>query len=82
MSIENPSASYIKFFTKHVAIARIVWRTAAVRRAIKRDTETRIYINQTLKTVTNSEFDGLEMFNIIASTRAAAGKATRRLTVA
>jgi hypothetical protein len=39
-------------------------------------------MEQPVKTVTDAGFDGVEMFNVIASARAAAGQATRRLTVA
>ena len=83
MPIENPFVFYPKYFfgliAKHVAISRIIWRMAAVRRAIKRDPSARNYMDQALTPVTAQELDGLEMFTITASARGAAAKAKRRL---
>ena len=83
MPIEHPLIFYPKYFfslvAKHVAIARIVWRMGAVRRAIKRDPDARNYMDQAMTPVTDEELDGLEMFNVTTSARAAADKAKKRL---
>jgi Radical SAM superfamily len=83
MPIEHPLVFYPKYFfalvAKHVAIARIVWRMGAVRRAIKRDPNARNYMDQAMTPVTDEELDGLEMFNVTTSARAAADKAKKRL---
>jgi hypothetical protein len=83
LPIESAVAFYPKYFfgliAKHIAIARIIWRMAAVRRAIKRDPQARNYMDQALTPVTDGELDGLEMFNVTTSARAAADKAKRRL---
>jgi len=83
---ENPLVFYPKYafglIAKHVAILRIVWRMAAVRRAIKRDPAARRYMDQALTPVTDAELDGLEMFNVTASARSAADKAKKRLATA
>ncbi|MGA2044309.1 MAG: radical SAM protein [Roseiarcus sp.] len=83
---ENPLIFYPKYvfglIAKHVAISRIVWRMASVRRAIKRDPAARLYMDQALTPVTDAELDGLEMFNVTASARTAADKAKKRLATA
>ncbi len=83
LPIEHPLRFYFHYFaglvTKHVAIARLVWRMAAVRRAIKRDPDARRYTDQAMTPVTDEELDGLEMFNVTTSARAAADKAKKRL---
>jgi radical SAM superfamily enzyme YgiQ (UPF0313 family) len=83
---ENPLTFYPKYvfglIAKHVAISRIVWRMASVRRAIKRDPAARLYMDQALTPVTDAELDGLEMFNVTASARTAADKAKKRLATA
>jgi Radical SAM superfamily len=83
LPIENPLSFYPKYFgsliAKHVRIARIVWRMGAVRRAIKRDPNARAYMDQAMTPVTDEELDGLEMFNVTTSARAAADKAKKRL---
>jgi Radical SAM superfamily len=83
LPLENPLIFYPKYFfgliAKHVAISRIVWRMASVRRAIKRDPAARLYMDQALTPVTDGELDGLEMFNVTASARTAADKARKRL---
>ncbi|WP_158812633.1 radical SAM protein [Methylocapsa sp. S129] len=86
LPIESPVTFYPKYIfgvvAKHLAIARIVWRMALVRRAVKRDPEARKYMDQALTPVTGDDLDGLEMFNVTASARAAADKAKRRLAPA
>jgi radical SAM superfamily enzyme YgiQ (UPF0313 family) len=83
LPIEHPLIFYPRYaaglIAKHVAIARIVWRMAAVRRAIKRDAAARDYMDQAMTPVTDEELDGLEMFNATSSARAAADKAKQRL---
>ncbi len=86
MPIENPLIFYPKYalelIGKHLAIAGIVWRMGAVRRAIKRDPERRTYRDLALTAVTEAELDDLEMFNVTASARAVADKTKRRLASA
>jgi radical SAM superfamily enzyme YgiQ (UPF0313 family) len=82
--IENPLIFYPKYVAdlvaKHIAIGRIVWRMGLVRRALKRDPKARDYRDEALTPVSDSDLDGLEMFNVTASARAAADKAKRQLT--
>ena len=86
MTIENPLTFYPKYafdlIAKHVAIGSVVWRMGKVRRAIKRDPNARNYMDEALTPVTDAELDGLEMFNVTTSARAAADKAKRQLTPA
>jgi hypothetical protein len=83
LPLENPLIFYPRYvyqlIAKHVAISRIVWRMAGVRRAIKRDPAARQYMDQALTPVTDGELDGLEMFNVTTSARTAADKAKKRL---
>jgi radical SAM superfamily enzyme YgiQ (UPF0313 family) len=83
LPIENPLIFYPKYafglLGKHLAIARMVWRIGAVRRAIKRDPNRRAYKDQALTAVSDAELDDLEMFNVTASARAAADKSKARL---
>ncbi len=83
LPIENPLIFYTKYalglLGKHLAIARIVWRMGAVRRAIKRDPKARFYRDQALTAVSDAELDDLEMFNVTASARAVADKTKHRL---
>jgi hypothetical protein len=84
MKIENPLVFYPKYVfdlvAKHIAIARVVWKMGAVRRAIKRDPDARKYMDEALTPVTDADLDDLEMFNVTTSARAAADKAKRHLT--
>jgi Radical SAM superfamily len=84
LPIENPLVFYPKYvlglINKHVAIARIVWRMGAVRRAIKRDPTARSYRDLALTPVSDAELDDLEMFNVTASARASADKMKKHLT--
>jgi radical SAM superfamily enzyme YgiQ (UPF0313 family) len=86
MKIENPLVFYPKYvfdlIAKHLAIARVVWKMGAVRRAIKRDPDARKYMDEALTPVTDADLDDLEMFNVTTSARAAADKAKRHLTEA
>ena len=58
-------------------IARVVWRMGRVRRQIKRDPKARDYRDLALTPVSDGELDGLEIFNVTTSARAAADKAKR-----
>jgi hypothetical protein len=84
LKIENPLVFYPKYafdlIAKHIVIASVVWKMGAVRRAIKRDPRAREYMDEALTPVTDAELDGLEMFNVTTSARAAADKAKRHLT--
>jgi len=84
LKIENPLVFYPKYvfdlIAKHLAIARVVWKMGAVRRAIKRDPDARKYMDEALTPVTDADLDDLEMFNVTTSARAAADKAKRHLT--
>jgi len=62
---------------KHVRIAGMVWRMARVRRAIKRDPNRRAYTDTALTPASAADLDDLEMFQVSASARDAAGKARR-----
>jgi hypothetical protein len=83
LPIENPFIFYPKYVLgllgKHWAIARIVWRIGAVRRAIKRDPNARAYRDRALTPVSDAELDDLELFNATPSARAAADKTKQRL---
>jgi hypothetical protein len=86
LAIENPLSFYPRYFfdliAKHVKIGSVIWRMGEVRRAIKRDPNSRRYMDEALTPVTDAELDGLEMFNVTTSARAAADKAKRHLTPA
>ena len=86
LKIENPLLFYPKYaldlVAKHAVIAGVIWRMAAVRRAIKRDPRAREYMDEALTPVTDADLDDLEMFNVTNSARAAADKAKRQLTTA
>jgi radical SAM superfamily enzyme YgiQ (UPF0313 family) len=81
--IENPLLFYPKYvfdlIAKHVAIGRVIWRMAAVRKALKRDPKSRDYMDEALTPVTDGDLDDLQMFNVTTSGRAAADKAKRHL---
>ena len=81
LPVENPLVFWPRYVAdlavKHVKIARMVWRLAKVRRAIKSDPHSRAYRDTALTPVTAAELEGLEMFQVSDSTRAAAGKARR-----
>jgi hypothetical protein len=83
LPIENPLIFYLKYWLgvvgKHFAIARIVLRMAAVRRAIKRDPNAGAYLDQALTPVSDAELDDLDLFNATPAARAAGDKAKRRL---
>jgi hypothetical protein len=68
--------------SKHIAVARFVWRIGRIRRALKRDPNARNYIDEALTPVSAAELDDLEMFNVTQSARGAADKAKKKLTPA
>jgi len=84
--LEHPLVFYprnaLDLVDKHIALARLIWRFAAVRRAIKRDPQARAYSDQALTPVTAAELDDLELFNVTPSARAAADKVKQRLATA
>ena len=67
----------LDLIAKHMKIARVVWRMGRVRRQIKRDPKARDYRDLALTPVSDGELDGLEIFNVTTSARAAADKAKR-----
>jgi hypothetical protein len=86
LPIQHPLVFYPKFaldlVAKHVVLLWLIWRSGAVRRAIKRDPLARAYRDQALTPVTAAELDDLELFTVTASARAAAEKIKLRLTPA
>ncbi len=86
LPIENPLLFYPRYvaelIAKHVRIARVVWRMARVRRALKRDPMARHYMDTALTPVADDELETLEMFNVTAAARAAGEKARRQATAA
>ena len=86
LPIERSLVFYPKFaldlVAKHVVLLWLIWRSGAVRRAIKRDPLARAYRDQALTPVTAAELDDLELFTVTASARAAAEKIKLRLTPA
>jgi hypothetical protein len=86
LKIENLLTFYPRsvanLVAKHIAIGRIIWRMASVRRALKRDPKARDYRDEALTPVSEGDLDGLEMFNVTTAARAAADKAKRQLTSA
>ncbi len=82
--IENPLLFYPKYaaeiVSKHIRIAGMIWRMARVRRSIKRDPNSRAYMDTALAPVADDDVDVLEMFSVTDSARAAADR-TRRTTV-
>jgi radical SAM superfamily enzyme YgiQ (UPF0313 family) len=84
LPVESPLIFYPKYWLgvlgKHLAVARIVWRMGAVRRAIRRDPNARAYRDQALAPVSDAELDDLELFNVTSSARAAADKKKRQIS--
>jgi hypothetical protein len=85
LPIENPFAFYAKYalglVSKHLAIAGVVLRIAAVRRAIKRDPNARAYRDQALAPVGIGEPDEFELFNVTPAARMATIKAKKPVAI-
>jgi hypothetical protein len=85
MKRESPFVFYPRYagdlLIKHVKMARLLWRSLALARRIKKDPDARAYLDTALSPVTIGDLDALEMFNISDGARAAASKA-KRLAVA
>jgi len=81
LPIENPLTFYPKYVidlvAKHIGLARIVWRMAKVRWAIKRDPNARAYMDTALTPVTDADLDELEMFSVTQSAKGAADHAKK-----
>jgi radical SAM superfamily enzyme YgiQ (UPF0313 family) len=79
LPIENPLVFYPKYVVdlaaKHVGLARIVWRMAKVRWAIKRDPNASSYMDTALTPVTDEDLETLEMFSVTESAKGAADHA-------
>jgi hypothetical protein len=86
LPIENPLLFHPRYvaelIAKHVRIARVVWRMARVRRALKRDPMARLYMDTALTPVADDEVETMEMFNVTAAARTAGEKARRQATAA
>jgi hypothetical protein len=86
LPVENPLLFYPRYaaevLMKHLRLARIIWRMARVRRALKRDPEARRYTDTALTPVAADEIETLEMFNVSTAARAAAEKSRRPAAVA
>ena len=74
--IENPLTFYpayvIDLVAKHIGLAKMVWRMAKVRWAIKRDPNARTYMDTALTPVTDEDLETLEMFSVTESAKGAA----------
>ncbi len=83
LPIEGALAFYPRYafdiVAKHLRMAKFVIRMGLARRAIKRDPNRAAYRDKALTPVNEAELDGLEMFNVTASARAAADRAKRNL---
>ncbi len=81
LPVENPLLFYPKYVaevvTKHIGLARIVWRMAKVRWEIKRDPNARSYMDTALTPVTDDDLETLEMFSVTASAKGAADHAKK-----
>jgi len=76
LPIENPLTFYpayvIDLVAKHIGLAKMVWRMAKVRWAIKRDPNARTYMDTALTPVTDEDLETLEMFSVTESAKGAA----------
>jgi len=81
LPIESPLTFYPRYVAelvvKHARLARMVWRMARVRRALKRDPAARSYMDTALTPVRDDDLDMLEMFQVTDAARAAGEKARR-----
>jgi len=78
---ENPLVFYPRYaaelVSKHLRLARLVWRFGRVRRRLKRDPMARHYTDQALTPVSEAELDALEMFTQTDAAKTVAEKVRR-----
>ncbi len=81
LPLENPLVFYPRYVaelaTKHVHMARVIWKFARIRSALRRDPNAKAYMDQAITPVADDELDTLEMFGINDSAKAAVIKARR-----
>jgi radical SAM superfamily enzyme YgiQ (UPF0313 family) len=78
---ENPLVFYPRYIAelvvKHAHMARVIWKFARIRSAIRRDPRAKDYMDQAIMPVAHDELETLEMFGINEAAKAAATKARR-----
>ena len=71
--VESPFLFYpryvLDFVSKHIKLARLIWRYGRFRQGLKRDPEAKNYTDLALKPIFEDEFDSLEMFNVSAAAK-------------
>jgi hypothetical protein len=81
-AIESPLIFYPRYagelVMKHVKFARLFWKMFKVTRGIKRNAQSRNYMDTALSPVTSSDLDLLEMFQVTEAARTVATKARAR----
>ena len=63
--------------SKHVRLARLIWKFGRVRRRLRHDPEARRYTDQALTPVADNELDALEMFTATSAAKSAVEKARK-----
>jgi hypothetical protein len=81
LPLENPLIFYPRYAaelaTKHVHMARVIWKFARIRSALRRDPNAEAYMDQAITPVAEDELETLDMFGINDSAKAAVTKARR-----
>jgi hypothetical protein len=81
LPIESPLLFYPKYVgelvVKHIKMARLLWRSVSLAHRIKRDPQSRRYMDVALTPPSVDDLDALDMFKVSDSARAAASKAKR-----
>ena len=81
LPLENPLIFYPRYVAelavKHAHMARVIWKFARIRSALRRDPHAKEYMDQAITPVAEDELETLEMFGINDSAKAAVTKARR-----
>jgi len=81
LALENPFIFYPRYVAelviKHAHMARVIWKFARIRKAIRRDANAKDYMDQAITPVADDELETLEMFGINEAAKAAVTKARR-----
>jgi hypothetical protein len=81
LPIESPFVFYPRYVgelvVKHIKMARLLWRSVSLAHKIKRDPQSRGYMDVALTPPSVGDLDALDMFKISDGARAAASKAKR-----
>jgi Radical SAM superfamily len=81
LPLENPLVFYPRYLgellVKHAHMARVIWKFARIRGAMRRDPHAHAYMDQAITPVAEDDLETLEMFGINDSAKAAVTKARR-----